>query len=344
MSSTLLVGTDKGGYVLTESANGWEVAEPLFPGWRVTAFGRAGDGTHLAGTASGWFGPGIHRSDDLQEWTPVEQGPGYPADGPALEQVWSFATAPDGTLWCGVAEAGLFRSDDHGVTWAPVPAFNEHPTRDQWQPGAGGMCLHRIILDGDRIWAAASAIGVFRSDDGAGTFVPRNAGVDAAVPDGGPVPEVGYCVHSLVGDPDDPSRLWQQNHKGVFRSTDSGDSWTRIETGLPAAFGFPMVRDGASGNLFVAPLSADTDRTPVDGDFAVYRSTDDGDSWHRSGTGWPAEPTYDSVLRGAMVGDDDGGIWLGTTSGQVWCTRDSGDIWTRLPGVYPRINALAVVA
>lgn len=344
MSSTLLVGTDKGGYVLRGGAGDWQVDDPLFPGWRVTAFGRAADGTHLAGTASGWFGPGVHRSADLREWAAVDDSPSYGADGPTMEQIWSFTTGPDGTVWCGTAEAGLFRSTDHGASWDPVPGFNGHETRDQWQPGAGGMCLHRVILDGDRVWAAASAIGVFRSDDAGQTFAPRNAGLHAAVPDGGPVPEVGYCVHSLVGDPANPDHLWQQNHTGVFRSRDAGDQWERIEEGLPANFGFPMVRDAASGALFVVPLSADTDRTPVDGQLAAYRSTDDGDSWHRSGSGWPAEPSYDSVLRGAMVGDGNGGVWLGTTGGQVWETRDTGDTWTRLPGTYPRINALAVVA
>lgn len=341
--ATLLIGTDKGGYRLTGEGTTWTVEEQLFPGWRVTAFGQAGDGTYLAGTASGWFGPGVHRSTDLSAWDAVADGPAFPDDGPTMEQVWSFTTDPQGTVWCGTAEAGLFTSDDHGLTWGPVEGFNAHPTRPEWGPGAGGMCLHRILRDGDRVWAAASAIGVFRSDDGGASFATKNDGVGMVQDPGtGERPEVGYCVHALVADPADPARMWQQNHSGVYRSTDAGDSWTRIEQGLPASFGFPIVRDHASGALFLAPLAADVDRTPVDGDFAVWRSTDDGDSWHRSGTGWADVPVYDAVLRGAMTGDGHGTVVLGSTGGQVWVTTDTGDTWTHLPHTFPRVNAVAL--
>lgn len=340
--AVVAVGTDKGGYILRRADGGWSVDDPLFPGWRVTAFGRTADGTYLAGTASGWFGPAVHRSSDLVEWTQVEKGPAYPEDGPELQQIWTFTTAPDGRIWCGVAEAGLFISDDDGTSWQPVAGLNEHRTRDQWQPGAGGMCAHSIIVTDTTVWAAASAIGVFRSDDGGADFEPRNIGLDAAIP-GGEAPEVGYCVHRLVADADEPKRMWQQNHTGVYRSLDGGDNWQRCEEGLPAGFGFPIVRDHSSGRLFVLPLTADVDRTPPDGRFAVHRSDDDGDSWHRSGDGWPEEPMYDSVLRGAMDGDGHGTVALGTTGGQVWTTTDAGDTWSRLPGTFPRINTVAVL-
>ncbi|WP_370326922.1 exo-alpha-sialidase [Euzebya sp.] len=339
--TTLAIGTEKGAYLLTDDGGAWSV-EQLFPGWRVTAFGKAADGTYLAGAASGWFGPSVHTSPDLVEWTQVVDGPAYPEDGPDLEQIWTFTTAPDGRVWCGVAQAGLFTSDDHGRSWQPVEAFNGHPTRPRWEPGAGGLCTHRILLDGDRVWAAASAVGVFRSDDAGATFIPRNTGLGIAVP-GGEAPEVGSCVHALVADPGNPDLLWMQNHMGVFRSTDGADSWERIEQGLPANFGFPIGRDAASGSLFIVPLDADVDRTPVDGDFAVWRSTDAGDTWHRSGEGWPEAATYDSVLRGAMATDGDGGVVIGTTGGQIWATEDAGDHWTRLPGTFPRIDAVAVL-
>lgn len=341
---TLLIGTDKGGYRLDGAGTTWEVTGTSFPGWRVTAWGQAADGTYLAGTASGWFGPGVSRSTDLEDWVQVEEGPAFPDDGPSMEQIWSFTTAPGGRVWCGTAEAGLFTSDDHGLTWAPVEGFNAHPTRPQWGPGAGGMCLHRSLVDGDRVWAAASAIGVFRSDDGGQTFATKNDGVGMVEDPGtGARPEVGYCVHAMTADPDDPDRMWQQNHSGVYRSVDGGDSWTRIEEGLPGSFGFPIVRDHASGALFLAPLEADRNRTPVDGDFAVWRSTDDGDSWHRSGTGWPDVPVYDSVLRGAMTGDGEGTVALASTGGQVWVTADAGDTWTHLPHTFPRVNAVALL-
>lgn len=341
--ATLAVGTEKGGWLLrSDDRSGWEVEGPFFPGWGVTAFGRAADGTYLAGTASGWFGPGLHRSADLQSWEQVENGPSFGDGGPKLEQIWTFTTGPDGRVWCGVAEAGVFTSDDHGVTWRALEAFNEHRTRPAWQPGAGGMCAHRVLLDGDRVWVASSAIGVFRSEDNGATFTPHDDGIGLAVPPEGERPEVGYCVHGVVADPDDPDVIWRQDHTGVYRTENGGDGWERIEKGLPAAFGFPIVRDTASGSLFVVPLAADQMRTPVDGRFAAWRSTDGGDSWSIAGTGWPQEPTYSSVLRGAAAADGDGGVYLGTTGGELWATADAGDTWQRLPGRYPRIAALAV--
>ncbi|MDP9406168.1 MAG: exo-alpha-sialidase [Actinomycetota bacterium] len=341
--TTLAVGTDKGGWLLrSDDRHSWQVDGPFFSGWGVTAFGRAADGAYLAATNSGWFGPGVHRSRDLDTWEQVADGPAFGDSGPRLEQIWTFTTAPDGRLYCGVAEAGVFVSDDHGGTWQPVTAFNAHATRPAWQPGGGGLCAHRVLLDGDRMWVAASAVGVFRSDDAGATFVPRNAGVQVAAPDGGDT-GVGYCVHALTTDPANPDVIWRQDHRGVYRTADGGDSWERIERGLPAAFGFPIVRDNASGALFVVPLAADENRVPVDGRFAAWRSLDGGDSWSLAGTGWPDEPSYASVLRGAVATDGDGGVYLGSTGGELWATADAGDTWQRLPGRYPRIATVAVI-
>lgn len=341
--TTLVVGTEKGGWVLrSDDRSRWELSDAFFPGWAVTAFGRAADGTYLAGTASGWFGPGVHRSADLQTWEQVADGPSFSDSGPSLQQIWTFTTAPGGEVYCGVAEAGVFRSEDQGQTWGAVPAFNEHPTRHAWEPGAGGMCTHKILLDGDRMWVAASAIGVFRSDDGGESFVPQNEGVTIAAPEGGPE-GIGYCVHGLATDPSNPDVIWRQDHMGVYRTSDAGRSWERIEQGLPAGFGFPMARDAASGALFVVPLVGAENRVPPDGRFAAWRSTDDGDSWHLSGKGWPEEPTYSSVLRGAVATDGDGGVYVGSTGGELWASADAGDTWQRLPGRFPRIAAVAVL-
>ncbi|CAN5374807.1 hypothetical protein BH23ACT9_BH23ACT9_36250 [soil metagenome] len=341
--TTLAVGTLKGGWVLRDDqpGGGWGIESPLFQGWEVTALGQAADGTYLAATGSRWFGCGIHRIPDMVTWTPVEQGPDYAGSGPEMQQIWRFTTGPDARIWCGVAQAGVFTSDDHGQTWQPLGAFNAHGTREHWQPGAGGMCAHSILLDGQRLWVGASAVGVFRSEDGGASIEPFNDGIEDAVPDG--PPGIGFCVHSIVADPADPDRIWRQDHTGVYRTTDGATTWQRIEEGLPARFGFPIVHDAASGSLFVVPLAADEDRTPVDGRFAAWRSTDGGDSWHRSGTGWPDEPSWTSVLRGAMATDGGGGIFLGTTGGQLWASDDAGDSWRRLPGTYPRIAALAVL-
>ena len=344
--TALLVGTEKGGYVLRDGSSGWTVEGPVQPGWRVTAFGRAPDGRALLAVASNWFGAAVHVSDDLVTWDQVG-GPSWDhlgdEHGRRLEQVWTFHTRDQDVL-AGVAHAGLFRSRDL-ATWEPVDGLNEHPTRPDWQPGLGGLCAHRVLDDGgERLWVAISSVGVLRSDDGGETFHHADDGVVAAVDPEDGAAATGWCVHGVAHDPDDPDRIWRQDHKGVYRTTDGGDRWERIDASLPGdgGFGFPIVRDHVTGRLFVVPLEADANRVPVDGRFAVWRSDDDGTTWQVAGTGWPDAPTYTAVLRGAMATDQRGTVAVGTTSGDVWVSRDTGDTWTRLPSTFPRINALEV--
>ncbi len=341
----IAVGTEKGGYLLDDAGGGWSVTETMFPGWKVTAFGASPDGTHLAAVASNWFGVGIQRSADLSSWEQTDVPPSWPEDSDRkMEQVWTFDTVGD-RVWAGVAQAGLFTSDDGGVTWAPVPGLNEHPTRGEWQPGFGGLCAHRVKIDGDTHWVAISAVGVFRSDDAGATWEPKNDGVDpVGLPEGAERTVVGYCVHCVAHDARDPSRIWRQDHSGVYRTSDGGDNWVRIENGLPASFGFVMWRDEASGRLFTIPLEADTNRVPIDGALRVYRSDDDGESWAVSGAGWSQAPQYSGVLRGAFDGDGRGAFGFGTTGGKLWLTRDNGDSWEELPHAFPRIGAVKLHA
>lgn len=343
--TVLAVGTDKGLFRFTRSDGTWTPSPPEFVGWQVTALGQAGDGTYLAGTASGWYGPAIQRSDDLTSWQQVTPGPRYGDGGPELTRIWRFLPTDD-ALWVGVAEAGAFRSPDHGLTWEPVAALNEHPTRAQWMPGAGGLCAHALLAhptDPNRVWCGISAVGVLRTDDGGDTWQLRDRGVRVAA-EPGEEPEVGYCVHALALDPDDPDRLYRQDHTGVYRSTDAAESWEPIEQGLPAAFGFPIVVDRGTRRLFVAPQHSDERRIPVDGAFRIYRSDDRGDTWHVSGEGWPAGPRWAGVLRGAMAADGDGIVAAGTTSGEVWVTTDAGDHWEAFDVTLPRIHAVELYA
>lgn len=340
----IAVGTEKGGYLVDGSPGNWSVTGPLFPGWKVSAFTTAPDGTHLAAVASNWFGIGIHRSADLANWEQTDSPPAWPeGSGRKMEQVWSFHVEGD-RIWAGVAQAGLFTSDDHGTTWSPVAGLNEHRTREAWEPGLGGLCAHRVRTHGDTQWVAISAVGVFRSDDAGATWEPKNDGVDpVGLPDDAPRPEVGYCVHCLAHDASDPNRIWRQDHSGVYRTGDGGDTWERIEQGLPAGFGFVMWRDGASGRLFTIPLEADTNRVPVDGALRVYRSDDDGDSWEVAGTGWSDAPQFTGVLRGAFDGDDNGTFCFGTTGGKVWLTADNGETWDELSPSFPRIGTIRFI-
>jgi photosystem II stability/assembly factor-like uncharacterized protein len=341
----IAVGTEKGAYLLDDGSGSWSVQGPMFPGWKVSAFGSATDGTHVAAVGSNWFGIGIHRSDDFTSWEPIDAPPAWPTETERkMEQVWTFHTAGD-RVWAGVSEAGLFTSDDNGVTWSPVDGLNEHRTRDAWEPGFGGLCAHRVEVAGSTVWVAISAVGVFRSDDGGATWNPKDDGIDpVGLPEDAPRPEVGYCVHCIAHHPDEPNRIWRQDHSGVYRTEDGGDKWTRIENGLPASFGFVMWRDDGSGRLFTIPLEADANRVPVDGALRVYRSDDDGDSWAISGQGWSDSPQFTGVLRGAFDGDHQGVFCFGTSGGKLWLTRDNGEIWEELGPGFPRIGAVKLLS
>lgn len=336
----IAIGTSKGGYLLDESLgvrNG-----PLFPGWKVSTWGSAPDGSTLAALASNWFGTSIQRSGDLDDWTALPNGPTYGETRP-LNQIWTLHTSDDGTMLAGVDEAGLFRSADIGETWGPVPALNDWPGRDRWFPGLGGLCAHHVVTNGDRWWVGISAVGVFRSDDAGETFTKVDDGITpAGEPEGGG--EGAMCVHSIVGDADRPDVIWRQDHTGVYRTLNAGEHWERIEEGLPSRFGFPIRRDDASGRLFIVPMESDENRVSADGLFRVYRSDDDGATWHVSGSGWSDRPSFDTVLRGAMATNGEGVIALGTTGGNVWISRDAGDAWEELDIQLPRILSVEIIA
>lgn len=352
MGVVVAIGTVKGAwFARSEDRKSWTLSGPHHRGWEVNAFGRAPGGDYLLGTGSNWYGAAVHRSADLEKWDQVVAGPAYESeDGPKLERIWTFSNAGD-RIYAGVAAAGLFSSDDDGATWEPVEAMNQHRTRERWQPGLGGLALHRVLVDAaapDRLWAAISAVGLFGSEDGGDSWELRNEGVEITVPadDETAGDLIGYCVHCVVADPEDSNRIWRQEHRGVFRSEDGGASWERIQHGIPGAgFGFPIGRDPRSGRLFVVPLESDEYRMPVGGDFAVYVSDDEGDTWQRSAAGLPEEPTFVGVLRGALDLDnqDTSGVYLGTTGGDVYWSADTGESWGRIPGSFPRITAIKVL-
>lgn len=342
---TVAVGTEKGAFLLrSTNRTEWDVSAPLHPGWRITTFGRSPGGDHLLASGSNWFGASIHRSPDLEAWEQVVDGPTWPAEAERkLNNVWTIHRHGD-RLFAGVDEAGLFTSDDDGSSWEPVAGLNEHESRHEWFPGFGGLAAHRILTDpndANRVWVGISAVGVFASEDGGASWELRNSGLPRTVTDA--EFDVGYCVHSLVADPADPETIWRQDHRGVFRTTDGGRNWERIENGLPSGFGFPIGRDAASGALFVVPQESDQHRMPVDARFLVYRSTDGGDSWEAVGNGLPEEPIYDGVLRDAMDTDGDGGVYLGTTGGRVHWTADAGESWGTIAATFPRVLSVKVL-
>ena len=346
----LLVGTKKGAFVLEgdPSRDRWDVRGPLCEGWPVHDMRiDPADGAIVAAAGSPWYGPAAWRSEDLGEtWTHSSEGLTYGDDGPPLATVWNI-TPGHGSLWAGVEPAGLFRSDDGGRTWSHVAALREHPTTPDWEPGAGGLCLHTVIphpTDADRMWIGISAVGMFETTDGGASWSLRNQGVRA---DFMPAtyPEFGQCVHKAVmaaGEwPSGEERLFQQNHCGIYRSDDGGGAWTEITPGLPSDFGFPMgAHPRDPGSVWTVPLNgADRGRFVPDAAMAVWRTRDAGRSWTRHGDGLPQRDAYLAVLREAMAVDrlDPAGVYVGTSSGALFASRDEGETWQAIAKHLPPI-------
>ncbi len=347
---TVLVGTTKGAFFFHADADrrAWKMTGPHLDGWEIySLYGDSRGGNRVfAGTSHFVYGPTIRVSEDLGEtWTQVEASPSYSKEsGFTLNRIWQIVpghpTEPD-TLYAGVDQAGLFVSRDSGTTWDEVTSLSQHPTREEWGPGNGGLCLHTILIDptnAQRMWVGISAVGVFRTDDGGQSWKTCNQGLPGVVT-GVRTHDVGRCVHKIVLDPKDPKTLYCQFHGGVFKSTDAADSWQAIESGLPSNFGFPMGIT-TSGDLFVVPLESDMQRHVKDGLLRVYRSRDGGASWSPSGQGLPEQAHYVGVLRDALTVDslDPAGVYFGTSMGEVFCSPDGGESWDRLPGQFPRIT------
>lgn len=322
----IFVGTVKGAFLV----DGSKIEGPLFKGWKVTTSARDEKGRTFVGLASDVYGASIQVSDDLKKWRQIEKGPAYPEGGPKMKQIWTIR--PGATMYAGVDEAGLFESADRGESWKPVPSLNDHPTRKAWYPGAGGLCAHVVLTAGSRVWVGISAVGVWRSDDSGKTWAAKNAGVPAVVEDK-EHKDIGFCVHGLVQDPAKPDHIWRQDHAGVFRSRNGGDTWERIETGLPSRFGFPIARhDGA---LYVIPQESDEYRMAPEGRLRVYRSRDGGDHWEPMTDGLPQANAFTGVLRGAMDVDTAGGVHFGTTGGTLYL--GGKDRWEAVKAEFPRI-------
>jgi photosystem II stability/assembly factor-like uncharacterized protein len=349
MRVALMIGTRKGGFVAFSdlSRRTWEVRSPFFKGVEVNHVGYIREEDLVTATfKSAWWGPGVQTSRDWGEtWTEPSPGPRFAEDrGRSVERVWTVKADPrNGAWYAGVDPGSLFRSDDRGVTWQEVRALNDHPTREKWMPGGGGLMVHGIQFDPSnarRMYVAISAAGVFRSDDGGASWNAKNTGVRADfLPE--PDPAVGQCTHRLEMHTSRPSTLYQQNHCGVYRSDDAGDAWTDISEGLPSRFGFPLVVHPHDGDtIYVVPAEADVARVMPGGAFRVFRSRNRGASWETLTNGLPQANAFQSVLRGAMATDtlDDAGVYVGTQGGTIVVSADGGDHWNVglewLPPIY----------
>jgi photosystem II stability/assembly factor-like uncharacterized protein len=361
----LCIGTRKGLFVAEagKARGRFELRGPFGEGVPVyAALVDTRRATRLyASSCSPFFGMKLLRSSDLgKSFKETKAAPAFPKDdGRALANIWSLEAGQDGRdLWCGVEPAALFRSPDGGDSWEMVDGISNHAHARKWQPGAGGLCLHTIRLDAERVHLGISTGGHYLSEDGGRTFAASNTGVGAGFqPD--PYPEFGQCVHKIVGHEAAPGRLYMQNHGGwgswngpggprpgigVLRSDDYGHSWRSIAKGLPSDFGFPIVvHPHDPDTVYVLPLVPET-RTCPDGAPAVWRSEDGGGSWKRLARGFPKKESFFTVQRDAMDIDDlrSPALYFGTTTGQLWMGRDAGEEWSCLFDSLPPIHCVKV--
>ena len=335
----ILIGTKKGAFI-AESDDGrhsWRLGGPFCETWPMNhVIGDAATGVLYGAGGNEWFGPAVWKSTDFGEtWTHSSDGLAYAPGEEPVKSVWSLA-ARNGQLYAGVQPAGLFESEDIGLTWRQVSGLREHPSRPEWQPGGAGLILHSLVLhpdDEDKIWVAISAAGVFHSADGGRTWEPRNRGTRADfLPEGQNMPKFGQCVHCLVMAPGAANRLYQQNHCGMYRSDDGGLSWQSIEAGLPSSFGFPAaVHPRDPDTLYLIPLNGDiAGRYVPEAKAAVWRTRDRGDTWQALRNGLPQQNVFFGVLRQAMATDKltPAGVYFGTSSGALFASADEGDSWT----------------
>ena len=362
----VLVGTRKGAFVLTADGkrDRWDVSGPHFAGWEIYHVkGSAADPNRIyASQSSGWFGQVIQRSDDGgKTWQTV--GNKFVYDGvPGTHQwydgtphPWEFkrvwhlepSTADPDTVYAGVEDAALFRSTDGGQNWAEVSGLRGHGSGSAWAPGAGGLCLHTILVDprnASRIYTAISSAGAFRTDDAGATWRPINKGLNSQyIPD--PTAEVGHCVHRLAMHPSRPDVLFMQKHWDVLRSDNGGELWREISGNLPSDFGFAMnVHAHEPDTVYVVPIKSDSEHFPPDGKLRVFRSRSGGDQWEALTNGLPQQDCYVNVLRGAMAVDslESCGIYFGTTGGQVYGSRDGGDSWGPIVRDLPAVMSVEV--
>ena len=339
-----------------------------------------------ASQTSGWFGQIIQRSDDAgKTWHQPGTPPGEPTTTPdgmpkgesnkfvydnspqtgkpltthqwydGTQRPWEFkrvwhlepSLADPNTVYAGVEDAALFRTTDGGRSWQELAGLRGHGTGPKWQPGAGGMCLHTILLDSknpNRIYVAISAAGAFRSDDAGKAWKPINRGlVSRYIPD--PTAEVGHCVHRIAMNPSRPNLLFMQKHWDVMRSDNAGDSWQEVSGNLPTDFGFVIdVHAHEPETIYVVPIKSDSEHFPLEGKLRVYRSRTGGNNWEPLTHGLPQRDCYVNVLRDAMCVDslDPCGVYFGTTGGQVYSSANAGDTWSPIVRDLPAILSVEV--
>ncbi len=353
----VLAGTKKGIFLLKSDRqrSSWELRGPYLNGNDVNhaAFDPRSRTLYATGNDP-WFGVHLKLSKDLGEtWEDTRTSPRFADEsGRTVERLWRIepgrASEP-GVLYCGVDPACLFRSEDGGQTWTELEGLSTHPTRGQWQPGAGGLIAHSVVLDpadGGRMWVGISAAGVFGTADGGATWQAQNSSLKNVLtkydPNAELYPEVGQCVHHLVHAAAD-ERLYAQTHYGTYRSDDGARTWTEITAGLPSDFGFVIGAHPRNPDVaYVLPLQSAEFRVPPEGKLRVYRTADAGKTWQPLTKGLPQEDAYMGTYREGLVLDnaDPAGVYFGTNTGHLYASADEGESWRLITANLPPISSL----
>jgi len=350
----LLAGTRKGLFVFKSTdRKRWNLHGPYLNGKEINHAMMDPRTQRIHATSNdAWFGSELVSSPDLgQTWNSAKTQPVFPAKANLkMDRIWHIEAGPKDepeVLYAGVAPAALFRSEDSGDTWGEVSGLTQHPTRPEWHPGAGGLCLHSIAVDPDnaqRLFVGISAVGVFRTEDGGKTWKTANQGTRAEfMPE--KYPEYGQCVHKLLKAPAQGDLLFQQNHCGVYRSADAGGTWQEITKGLPSDFGFPLaIHPREPETLYVIPLQGAEFRCPPEGKLCVFRSRDGGASWHALGNGLPQKNAFVGVYREGLAMDslDPAGVYFATNTGKIFASDDEGDSWSVLAEDLPPVSSLEI--
>ncbi len=367
MSSVrVLVGTAKGAFIITSDGKrkSWSIDGPFFGGWEMYHLkGSPVDPNRIyASQSTGWHGQILQVSNDGgKTWEAVANPFAYDGETGMHQwydgslKPWEFSriwhiepslTDADVAL-AGAQDAAMFKTTDGGQTWSELTGLRTHATGSQWQPGAGGLCLHTIIVDptdANRIRIAISAAGVFGTDDGGVTWRPMNAGLSSGeIPD--PDAYEGHCVHHLAINPSRPSTIFMQKHWDVMRSDDAGENWTEVSGDLPTDFGFAIdVHAHEPETVYVVPILSDAEHYFPEGKARVFRSRTGGGEWEPLTKGLPQANAYHNVLRDAMAVDtlDECGVYFGTTGGQVYASADAGDSWSAIASDLPRVMSVEV--
>jgi photosystem II stability/assembly factor-like uncharacterized protein len=354
----LSIGTKKGLFLLKsdKERSKWEIDGPFLNGKDVNHATIDPRTAKVYATGNdAWFGNKVAISADLgATWEEGKSGPRFPEGSEkTVAKIWRIEpgrAAEAGVLYCGVDPGSLFRSDDGGESWTEDLGLNNHPTRDRWGPGAGGLIVHSIILDPanqDRMWVAISAAGVFRTEDGGASWQPMNVNLKNILakydPKAETYPEVGQCVHHLVHAAGANDRLYAQTHWGTYRSDDGATTWTDITEGLPSDFGFAIAAHPRNSDIaYVMPLQAAEFRVPPESKLRVYRTADAGGSWQPMTKGLPQENAYMGMYREGLCVDtlEPAGVYLGTNTGQLYASADEGETWRRITPDLPPISSV----